>query len=281
MENLIINGEPKEVTEIRKKIVSTFKDLQFFEEGHKYFLHGEPLISVTTLTHKFQTPFHEEEEAARYAEKHGETAQFWLNKWHLNSFRATTLGTKIHGFGESLGWLRNGHPELITKEADTQYHKETNTLVPWFPKEEAIVKFMNDMPSSFHLVLNEAKVYSGLNPNEELNPQTRYCGTFDLLYYYDGEGDPSKAGLVLMDYKTNKELYKEFSRSRSKMLYPPFEDLYDESFGIYTLQLSLYQLCLEDIGLKVLGRRIIWLKDDGTYEKIPTENVVDKLRKAV
>jgi hypothetical protein len=65
------------------------------------------------------------------------------------------------------------------------------------------------------------------------------------------------------------------------MLLPPFEDLYDESLSLYTLQLSCYQIPLEDIGLKVIGRRIIWLKDDGTYEKISLQDVTQKLRKTL
>ena len=50
---------------------------------------------------------------------------------------------------------------------------------------------------------------------------------------------------------------------------------------IIFLQLSCYQIPLEDIGLKVIGRRIIWLKDDGTYEKISLQDVTQKLRKTL
>jgi hypothetical protein len=35
---------------------------------------------------------------------------------------------------------------------------------------------------------------------------------------------------------------------------------------------------MEDIGLKVIGRRLIHLKDDGTYEKIPLKDVTKELR---
>lgn len=273
-----IEGEPSIVTDIRHKILETFKDLTFFEEGHKYFLNGKSVPSVSSITHRFQEPFEEKEQAERYAKKNGETAEYWLKQWHYNSFKATSLGTQVHAFGESLGWHLNGHSELVLPEIMPQLHKETNKLAPWHPKEEAIEKFMADLPSSFHLVLNEAKVYSGLNPNEELNPKEQYCGTFDMLYYYDGEGDEDKAGLVILDYKTNKELQKEYSRNVGKMFYPPFEELYDESLSSYILQLSCYQIPLEDIGLKVLGRKIIWLKNDGTYEKISLPNVTDKLR---
>ena len=276
--DIVIDGEPKEVTEIRHKILQTFKDLEFFEEGHKYYLHGVELPSVSSITHRFQEPFNEQETAERYASKNGMTAEYWLDKWHENSFRATTCGTRVHAYGESLGWQRNGHPELILDEIMPQYNKEKGWLVPIHPKEEAIVKFMNDLPKSYHLVLNEAKVFSGLNPNKDMNPTEQYCGTFDMLYYYDGDGDKSKSGLVIFDYKTNKDLYSSYARSQGKMMYPPFDELYTESLGNYTLQLSAYQIPLEDIGFKILGRKLIWLKEDGNYEMIKINDVTKELR---
>lgn len=276
-----IENEPQIVTEIRHKILETFKDLQFFEEGHKYLLNGKSLPSVSSIAHKFQAPFDEELQATLYAEKHGGTKDEWLKQWHYKSFKATSCGTAVHAFGESLGWVLNGHNELIVPEVLPHFHAESNQLAPWHPKEEAIVKFMNDLPKSYHLVLNEARVYSGLNPDENKNPKEQYCGTFDMLYWYDGEGDESKSGLVILDYKTNASLYKEYSREKGKMFFPPFEDLYDESLSSYILQLSCYQIPLEDIGLKVLGRKIIWLKPDGEYEKISLPNVTEKLRKVL
>ena len=179
-----------------------------------------------------------------------------------------------------MAWLRNGHPELITEDCKSKFIADKNWLIPTRNKEESVIKFWDDLPPSFHFVLAETKVYSGVNPNvEKLNQN--YAGTFDLLFYYKDENDDSKSGLVIFDYKTNAELKKEFSRSNGKMLLPPFEDLYEEPLSYYTLQLSCYQIPLEDIGLKVIGRRIIWLKDDGTYEKIPLSDVTQKLRKVL
>ena len=123
----------------------------------------------------------------------------------------------------------------------------------------------------------EIKVYCGVNPNlPRLNED--YAGTFDLLFYYKDDEDDSKSGLLICDYKTNKELTKEFSRAKNKMMLHPFENLYVESLSNYTLQLSCYQIPLEDIGLKVIGRRLIHLKEDGTYEKISLPNVTKELR---
>lgn len=276
--DLIIEGEPIEVTEARHKILETFKDLIFVEEGHHYYLDGDEIPSVSSVIHQFEEESDFDTIAENYTLKHGETKEYWLDKWKFNNIKATTTGTLVHEFGESLGWLKNGHPELITDSCKCKFVKGKNWLIPTRPKEESIIKFMNDLPSSYHLVLNEAKVYSGLNENASLNPKKRYCGTFDMLYWYDGEGDKNKSGFIILDYKTNKELEKEYSREVGKFLKEPFIDLYSEPKSIYTLQLSAYQIPLEDIGLKVIGRRLIWLKDDGTYEKIPLIDVTHTLR---
>jgi hypothetical protein len=62
-------------------------------------------------------------------------------------------------------------------------------------------------------------------------------------------------------------------------MYEPFSEYYQESLGDYIVQLSGYQIPLEDIGLKVLDRKLIWLKDNGNYEKIKLPDVTKKLRK--
>jgi hypothetical protein len=73
-------------------------------------------------------------------------------------------------------------------------------------------------------------------------------------------------------------LRKDFSRENGKMLLPPFGDYFEEPLSYYTAQLSCYQIPLEDIGLNIIARRIVWLKDDGTYELIPLNDVTERLR---
>ena len=62
------------------------------------------------------------------------------------------------------------------------------------------------------------------------------------------------------------------------MLLEPFSNLWDESQSLYTLQLSAYQIPLEDMGLKVIARRLIHLKDNGDYELVPIEDKTKELR---
>lgn len=279
----IIEGEPTIVTEARNHVLKEFEDLQFFEDGHRYLLHGKQLNSVSGIGHRFvREPFDTERQAVRYAERHGETPEYWIRQWRCNSFRATTLGTKTHEFGESLGYLRAGHPEFIRDSVRAQYNKEYDYLAPIHPKEEAVERFMKELPESYHLVLNEAKVYSGKNPDSSKNLQEQICGTFDMLYWYEGETQgASDSGFVVLDYKTNASLYNEYSRNRNRTLLPPFDNIIEEDYGLYVIQLNLYALMLEDIGLPVIARKIVWLKDDGTYELIDTPDISDILRRTI
>ena len=274
-----IEGEPELVTETRAMILREFEDLEFYEEGHLYLLHGQSLCSVSGIGHRFiREPFDEVAQSIRYAEKNGMTPAFWLQQWKQNAFRATTLGTKTHEFGESLAYLKAGHPELIRPSIQSQYMAEYGYLAPIHPKEEAVCRFLNDLPRSMHLVLNETKVYSGKNPTPARNLKELICGTFDMLYYYDGDGNPDKAGFVVLDYKTNASLYSEYNQKVHRTLLPPFDRMIEQDLSLYTIQLSLYALMLEDIGLPVIARRIVWLTNEGKYQMIPVPDVSEMLR---
>lgn len=276
-----IKNEPAEVTQARELVLESFKDLEFYEEGHRYILNGKELHSVSTIGHRYlNKPFNADYQATLYASKHGQTAEYWKGQWECNSFKATTLGTKTHEFGESLAYLMAGHPEFIRPAIRPQFLESQNYLADIHPKETAVRLFLNDLPSSYHLVLNETKVYSGKNPDPAKNLKEQICGTFDMLYWFDGGGDASKAGFVVFDYKTNANITDDYNRQKNIMLLPPFDNMYQEALSEYTIQLSLYSLMLEDIGLKVIDRKLIWLKDE-TYEKVTVPDISAKLRKTL
>lgn len=276
----VVPGEPALVAEVRERVLSEFEDLEFYKEGHRYVLHGEQLPSVSNVTHRFiREPFDEQWQAMRYAKKHGETPDYWIQQWRQNSFRATTLGTKTHVYGESLGYLKAGMPERICPSILSQYMPEYRFLAPIHPKEEAVLKFMNEMPKSMHLVLNEARVYSGRNPSPERNLKERLAGTFDMLYYNDGtDGKPE--GFIILDYKTNANLQNDYNRKYGKMLREPFNCMPEEDLSLYSIQLSLYALMLQDVGIPIIARCIVWLKDS-EYEIIPVPDLTETLRQTL
>ncbi len=264
MLDIKIDGEPSIVYDIRKKILTEFSDLKFDPIPHKYYIGEKELPSVSQVAHQFEEETDFEIVAEKYAVKHGYDAQYWLDKWKFNNLKATTTGTSVHEYGESLGWLRNGHPELITEENKVKYIADKGWLIPTRPKEEAILKFYDEFPPNLHFVLAETKVYS--NKSEISTVNTQFAGTFDLLCYYMHPTDDSKSGLVILDWKTNKSLVSDYNREYNKTLLEPFTHMVAEPLSLYTLQLSLYALCLRGIGLNVIGNRVIWLREDCNYE---------------
>lgn len=277
--NLIIQGEPREVTNARQLILKSFNKLRFDEGPHKYYLGDVEYKSVSETIKQFEQQENWDIIAENYANKHGETASYWKDQWHYNNLKATMTGTRVHSFLEGAGWQMNGHPELIPDDVECQYIRDKDWMIPFHNKEIAGLSALRDLHKHFWLVLNETRVYTGLNKDPNMNPKQPWAGTFDMLYYYDGNGDGDKAGFIICDWKTNKSLTNDFARKKKTMMLPPFNNMIDEALSHYSLQFSCYQIPLEDIGLKVIGRRLFWLKDDCTYEKINTPNLTGILRK--
>jgi hypothetical protein len=86
---------------------------------------------------------------------------------------------------------------------------------------------------------------------------------------------------LLVTHNTNKSLKNDFNRRESNRLLEPFQDFIDEPFSIYSIQLSLYQLGLEQLGIKIVDRNLIWLKEDGKYEKFSTPDLTQRLLKTL
>ena len=267
---IVVKNEPTKVTEIRDKILNTFNELVFVDEGHKYFLGEKELMSVSVFAQQFEEEFDTVLKATNYALKNGQTPEYWIDQWKFTNLKATTKGTQVHAYAEALSWLNIGHPENMPDDQQYKYIPDKGWLIPTRPQEEAALKFWNEFPSTWHVVLPETRVYTGSQYRKG------YAGTFDLLIY-----DEEKDGLLVLDWKTNADIYKEFSRSRGKMMFYPFNNLYMEPFGVYNIQLNAYAVCLEDINLNVIGKKIIWLKDDGSYEIVEVGNEENKIREII
>ena len=87
--------------------------------------------------------------------------------------------------------------------------------------------------------------------------------------------DTKTQSYIIADYKTNKDLLKNY---KGKTMIGPFSHLLDNPLNHYVIQLSYYQLLLEQVGVKVSKRVIIWLGLDGNYQLFNTEDVTDILK---
>lgn len=82
---------------------------------------------------------------------------------------------------------------------------------------------------------------------------------------------------LIVTHNTNKDLYSNYNRKNSIMMLPPFDFLVDENLSHYSLQFGCYELMMRSVGLNIIGRRLIWLKDDG-YEVIKIDDRTELLK---
>lgn len=264
----------------KKYIDDKFKDIEFIEESHQYFIDKKEYTPVSNVIKEYEVYVDWDEKAANYALKHGLVKENVQRDWKLNNLKYTIGGTKIHEFGESYTNLLIGRPDLICESNKRQYIKEYNTLVPTHPKEESIIKFYNELNfDSFDYTPIGAEFRLSTKYIENSRP---ICGTCDLLFYRKDLVFPEDSGYVIMDWKTNSKLYNDYNRKFKVNMLPPFNSMIDENISHYTLQFNLYQRMLESIGLNVVDRILVWLKDDG-YEKINItkidDDIIDKIIK--
>ena len=263
------------VEKTRELLKEKFSDIDFVEESHQYSIGGKKYTSVSNIIKQYEQPFDEDLKSRNYAEKVGLTQEEVLRNWRLTNRKSTISGSRTHEFGESYTNVMAGHPELICKTNKKQWDEEYKVLLPTYPKEEAIVKFYNEMnfDPSKRLYVVGAEFKLSTKYMENILP---ICGTADILFYEEDQIFPEDSGFVIGDWKTNKELEKEFTvRNDIRMKYP-MESFQDTALSHYTLQFNLYQKMFESVGLKIVDRRLIWLKDDGSYEVRYIPKIDDK-----
>lgn len=263
---------------IRTKILASFDGLSFIEEGHKYFLKGKEMECVSNVAHLFQEHIDSLKLATETFERNfnKEKSKYYqmtveqiMDSWKKISEESCSHGTETHEFGESAFYYMIGQYDKILPAFKDRL-TEDGGFKAILPKEESVVAFFEDIPRCIVPILAETRVFVEYE-------KAGYAGTFDILFYYDAEIDgrnPEKNGLLILDYKTNKDLYKNFN---NQTLLQPFDELLDMPLSTYKLQLSLYENALYKIGLKVIGRRILWLKPDTTYEKINLESYREQI----
>lgn len=260
---------------MRDLIKQSYDGLVFVNDGHRYYYNGKQLESVSNVTQLFTPVFDSNTKSRETYEKYYDdpnskyyhmTQEQILEQWTTIKDTACDNGTNVHEFGESCFYfMTHQDDKILPSFKDRLIGDEFHSIEP---KEDAVVKFWTDLPVCFIPIASENQVC-----REDLG----YSGTFDLLFYYDAELDgkhEDKSGFIIVDYKTNKNLYRNY---RGERMLPPFDMLLNCSYNKYQLQLSLYQLALEILNLKIIGRLIIWLNGNGEYKKLSTYSYTEIL----
>lgn len=224
-------------------IKETFKGLTFEEESHKYTINGRPLLySVSDIVHSYEAPTNFYAISYRKDEQLGLPRGSHKQLWAYNAAEACALGTKAHYYAE----LRSMAP-----------------IPPTTGFEVAAEKFLIDIQKNYLIVQPEMLMY---------HKEFYFGGMADLLLR-----DKITGKYIIADYKTNKELFKSFNDQR---LLEPFSDIVADNFGKYSIQLSMYQILLEQVpGVEVSQRVIVHLRKDGEYKHYKTDDLTDALKK--
>lgn len=276
------NPEPKEIEEIRKHILSSFKELDFIEDGHKYFLNKDDgtkieMNSVSSVCHRFEPLVDWDTIRDKKAKKLGISSEELKRQWREKNITSTSNGTLTHLFAESYMYFFMGQVDKIPSIIkDMQY--EDGFLIPYGEKQMAVAKYYEDLNKVDNMwaVMPETKVYieSGNNP---FGMNLNVSGTFDALFAFrDSKG---KLKLSVRDWKTNASLLNSYNMSMGNTLLYPFDsgEFINQPKSMYTIQLSLYQLGLQQLGYEIGDRKLLWLTDSGEYFKIDVQDVTNIL----
>ena len=217
-----------------------FKDLKFDETTHTYTKSKKKLTPVSYVLKKFTEEFDSDKMSVLVANKRGITKEEVLKEWEDNKNKACQLGTKVHLFGEN-------------------YCRDRN-LKPTNGYEEAIVKWYSTKPDYIETTFLELQMFSDA---------LGIAGTSDMVFYNTKTGK-----FKILDYKTNQDLFKNY---KGKKMLKPFNDLLDNPYNKYQLQLSLYQILFEQTGYEIESRALVWIKPNGTYEVYKTEDYTKQL----
>jgi len=228
---------------LKENITNYFSDLTFEETEHKYYLNNNPInYSVSGLLKQFAKEFNSEEISKNLSKRTGVPQNYYLKDWKSTAQKAQVIGTATHLFAEK--------------------YLEDKSIEPQNGLEKAVVNFWKELPQYIVPLISECKMY---------HKGYSFAGTSDLILYNTKNG-----GLIIADYKTNKNLFKNYAGQK---MFKPFSEMLDNSFNKYQLQLSFYQMLLEQVeNTNVIDRKIIHLKEDGNYIIYSTRDFTENLK---
>jgi len=268
------------VLEIREILDNKRKEFQltFEEESHKYTmldldnkLHSK-WPSVSKVMKLFYDEFPSEEKAFEMSGGDPEKTEELLNEWKMAGEYSTNIGSRVH-------FLLEQHSLDMFNYKKTIREPIYNCDAVQITKSDSMVfagkNFLETMRQrGAHLI--DTEIVLG-------HPELGYTGQGDTGWLIENKSKTG-FGLIITDYKTNKE--KNFIVQRYiKPMRPPFQYLPNNALGHYKTQLPLYGKLLlkmlegtkyEDI--KLLGCIIVRLTENREFVEYRVDkNTIDTI----
>lgn len=203
--------------------IKAYQDSNFIfeEKQHVYTYDGDVMRGCTTFLNTFIEPFKEDYWSKRKADERGITQEEILAEWKEKRDRSTYLGTLIHNY------IEDYYEKDRSREDLTEDDEANMRIKKWF-------KIYDKQLHKLESVASEIKVFS---------KKYNLAGTIDKLYLYDGK-------LIIGDWKSNKQIRTDDDWAFNKLL-APFDNVKENELNKYSLQLSIYAVLLEEVGLEV------------------------------
>jgi hypothetical protein len=230
------------------QLFTSFNDLKYFDEPHKYYVDGNELISVTTLIHKYQDDFDEDYWAQYKANEFGLTKQEILRAWKFINNKGTMKGSIIHDYAENLFLnkiFKYPEEEIINYFGFDPIREEYEIT------KNHVDRFHRDSVGKLIPIKTELVMYDKL---------AMIAGMADMLFY-----NVKAKEFQIWDHKTNKSFSMESERYLKNSLY----FLQDCDFNVYSLQLELYkQIIYRNTGIKLGKSYVVWYSHNNPTYKI-------------
>lgn len=227
------------------KIFESDPHFKFDEPTHTYTYGKQKFISVTTFLKQFEKEFDTEywsnkkavdrlvlEEKELTKDNILEYKQIILDEWKYKTDTACDIGSMIHLYIES------------------KYKGETFDINSYEPDIQERLKRFEQVYDKrlFKLtpIAQEIRIFS---------KRLKLAGTFDALFEHDNE-------LYIFDWKTNKKFTTDKDFSFGNLL-PPFQNYKNNKFNIYSIQVSIYRLMLESVGIFVKDCVLVHIPIEG------------------
>ncbi len=239
---------------IPSELFTSFNDVTFYDEPHKYYVGGKELISVTTLIHKYQQVFNEDYWSDYKANEYNLTPEIVLRAWNFINKKGTIKGSAIHDYAENLfqNKVFKYPKELILKEFGFDPVWEEYLIT-----KKHVDKFYNDVQGKLIPIRTEFVVY---------DKESLIGGMLDILFY-----NIKAKEFQIWDWKTNKKFSKE---NKEQHLLDKLFMIEECDLEIYSLQLEMYKQIIEkNTGIKLGKSYIVWFSHNNpSYEIIETRN---------
>jgi len=253
------------------KLFTTFNDVTYHDEPHKYYVDGKELISVTTILHQYQEEFQEDFWSRTKAEEYVLSQREVLRAWEFINKKGTMKGSAIHDYAENL-FLNKVFP--YPKQWILDEFGFDPVLAEYEITKKHVDNFYNDVRGKLIPVRTEMIVY---------DKESLIGGMLDMLFY-----NVKMKQFQIWDWKTNKKFTEvqtdengvDISSNsntvagRNDRLSGILSGIPDNDMEIYSLQLAMYKLIIEkNTGIKLGDSYIVWFShNNDNYEVMKTKD---------